>query len=70
VFYDLSGFKYNARAFCLGEERFRFGFSEGFDELTITIVGPQPRMRPGAAPDAPAASRDIVITASRIKSTY
>ena len=51
-------------------ESFRFGFSEGFDELTITIVGPQPRMRPGAAPAAPAASRDIVMTASRIKSTY
>ena len=52
------------------QESFRFGFSEGFDELTITIVGPQPRTRPGAAPAAPAASRDIVMTASRIKSTY
>jgi len=52
------------------QENFRFAFSEGFDELTITIVGPQPRTRPGAAPAAPAASRDIVMTASRIKSTY
>ena len=51
-------------------ESFRFGFSEGFDELKITIVGPPPRTRPGAAPAAPAASRDIVMTASRIKSTY
>ena len=52
------------------QESFRFGFGEDFDELTITIVGPQPRTRPGAAPAAPAASRDIVMTASRIKSTY
>ena len=52
------------------QESFRFNFGEGFDELTITIVGPQPRTRPGAAPAAPAASRDIVMTASRIKSTY
>ncbi|MBO4757258.1 MAG: serine hydrolase [Bacteroidales bacterium] len=52
------------------QENFRFAFSEGFDELTVTIVGPQPRTRPGAAPAAPAASRDIVMTASRIKSTY
>ena len=52
------------------QESFRFNFGEGFDELTITIVGPQPRTRPGAAPAAPAASRDIVMTASRIKTTY
>ena len=52
------------------QESFRFNFGEGFDELTVTIVGPQPRTRPGAAPAAPAASRDIVMTASRIKSTY
>lgn len=52
------------------QESFRFNFGEGFDELTVTIVGPQPRTRPGAAPAAPAASRDIVMTASRIKTTY
>ena len=48
------------------QESFRFSFSEGFDELTVTVVAPQ-RARPGAAP---APSRDIVLTASRIKSTY
>ena len=52
------------------QETFRFSFAEDYDELTVTIVGPQPRTRPGAAPAAPAASRDIVMTASRIKSTY
>ena len=49
------------------QESFRFNFSEGFDELTVTVVAPQQRARPGAAP---APSRDIVLTASRIKSTY
>jgi len=49
------------------QESFRFNFSEGFDELTVTMVAPQQRARPGAAP---APSRDIVLTASRIKSTY
>lgn len=52
------------------KETFKFSFSENFDELTVTIVGPQPRVRPGAAPAAPAASRDIVMSASRIKTTY
>ena len=49
------------------QESFRFNFSEGFDELTVTVIAPQQRARPGAAP---APSRDIVLTASRIKSTY
>ncbi len=49
------------------QESFRFSFSEGFDGLTVTVVAPQQRARPGAAP---APSRDIVLTASRIKSTY
>lgn len=49
------------------QESFRFNFSEGFDELTVTVAAPQQRARPGAAP---APSRDIVLTASRIKSTY
>lgn len=49
------------------KETFRFGFSDDFDELTVTIVGPQARTQPGAP--APA-SRDIVMTASRIRSTY
>ena len=48
-------------------ERFRFSFGPDRDELTITIVGPAQRGRPGAAP---AASQDITLTASRIKSTY
>ena len=51
------------------QETFRFSFSEDYDELTVTIVGPQPRVRPGAAPAQPAASRDVTLTASRIKST-
>jgi CubicO group peptidase (beta-lactamase class C family) len=48
-------------------ESFRFSFGEGFDELTITVAAPQQRAMPGAAP---AAARDIVLTASRIKTTY
>lgn len=48
-------------------ERFRFSFSPDRDELTVTIVAPEQRGRPGAAP---APSRDITLTASRIKSTY
>ncbi len=52
------------------QESFRFSFSEGYDELTITIAGPQPRGRGGAAPAVQSASRDVVLTASRIKSTY
>ena len=49
------------------QERFRFSFDDDFDELTITIAAPQQRAMPGAAP---AASRDIVMSASRIKTTY
>ena len=49
------------------QERFRFNFSEGFDELTVTVAAPAARAMPSAAP---AASRDITLTASRIKSTY
>ena len=48
-------------------ERFRFSFSPDRDELTVTIVAPEQRGRPGAAP---APSRDLTLTASRIKSTY
>ena len=47
-------------------EQFRFRFSEDKDELTITVVGPQPRARQGAPAPAP---QEIVMTASRIKTT-
>ena len=52
------------------QERFRFRFSPDRDELTITFVAPELRRFPGSQSPAPAASRDIVLTASRIKTTY
>ena len=49
------------------QERFRFSFADEFDQLTITIQAPPQRGRPGAVPSA---SRDVVLSASRIKTTY
>ena len=51
------------------QERFCFRFSPDRDELTVTVPAPQPRVFPGN-PAPPAGSRDIILTASRIKSTY
>ena len=51
------------------QERFRFSFSPDRDELTVTVVAPQPRRFQGNPAPAPA-TRDITLTASRIKSTY
>ena len=51
------------------QERFRFNFSPDRDELTVTVVAPQPRRFQGNPAPAPA-TRDVTLTASRIKSTY
>ena len=51
------------------QERFRFSFSPDRDELTITFVAPEQRRFPGNQAPVPS-SRDIVLTASRIKTTY
>ena len=51
------------------QERFRFSFSPDRNELTVTVVAPQPRRFQGNPAPAPA-TRDITMTASRIKSTY
>ena len=49
------------------QETFRFLFSGDRNELTVTVVAPQGRVRPGGPAGAP---RDIVLTATRILSTY
>ncbi len=51
------------------QERFRFSFSPDRDELTITFVAPELRRFPGNQAPAPS-TRDITLTASRIKTTY
>ena len=51
------------------QERFRFSFSPDRDELTITFVAPEQRRFPGNQAPVPS-SRDIILTASRIKTTY
>ena len=51
------------------QERFLFSFSPDRDELTVTVVAPQARRFQGNPAPAPS-TRDVTITASRIKSTY
>lgn len=51
------------------QERFRFNFSADRDELTITVVAPEPRRFQGNPAPAPS-TRNITLTATRIKSTY
>ncbi|MBO7371964.1 MAG: hypothetical protein J6U34_05590, partial [Bacteroidales bacterium] len=51
------------------QERFAFNFSPDRDELTITIVAPEPRRFQGNPAPAPS-TRNITLTASRIKTTY
>ena len=51
------------------QERFRFTFSPDRDELTVTVVAPPARRFQGNPAPAPA-TRDVTLTASRIKTTY
>ena len=51
------------------QERFRFNFSPDRNDLTITVLAPQPRRFQGNPAPVPA-TRDIILTASRIRSTY
>ena len=51
------------------QERFRFSFSPDRNDLTITVLAPQPRRFQGNPAPVPA-TRDVILTASRIRSTY